>query len=76
MVNEAPSRLYQTLGLGPGGTEKDEESEAGVVPAAVLSGVYKVHNLEDAQARGLSISWAQDMEAMIEWIQSTGSPVG
>lgn len=26
-----------------------------VVPAAVLGGVYKIHNLEDAQERGLSL---------------------
>ena len=31
-----------------------------VVPSAVLSGVYKLHNLLDAQERGLTIFWAHD----------------
>ena len=42
-----------------------------VVPAAVLSGVYKLHNLEDAQDRGLAIFWAHDLKALTEWIATT-----
>ena len=42
-----------------------------VVPAAVLSGVYNVHNLEDAQSRGLALFWAHDLRTMVEWIRST-----
>ena len=42
-----------------------------VVPAAVLSGVYKLHNLEDAQNRGLAIFWAHDLKALTEWIATT-----
>lgn len=42
-----------------------------VVPAAVLSGVYNVHNLEDAQSRGLALFWAHDLRTMMEWIHST-----
>lgn len=42
-----------------------------VVPTGVLSGVYKLHNLEDAQERGLTIYWAHDMKPMTDWIQST-----
>lgn len=39
-----------------------------VVPSAVLSGVYKLHNLIDAQARGLTIFWAHDLKPLTEWI--------
>jgi len=41
-----------------------------VVPAAVLGGVYKIHNLEDAQRRGLTLFWAHELEALIQWIES------
>jgi len=42
-----------------------------VVPAAVLSGVYKLHNLEDAQNRGLSLFWAHDLGRMVRWVEDT-----
>lgn len=42
-----------------------------VVPAAVLSGVYKLHNLMDAQARGLTVFWAHDLAGLVDWIEST-----
>lgn len=42
-----------------------------VVPAAVLSGVFKVHNLESAQADGLTIFWAHGLERMIDFIEKT-----
>lgn len=42
-----------------------------VVPAAVLSGVYKLHNLEDAQSRGLSLFWAHDLDVMLQWVEAT-----
>jgi hypothetical protein len=37
----------------------------------MLSGVYKLHNLVDAQDRGLTIFWAHDLKAMTDWIAST-----
>ena len=43
-----------------------------VVPTAVLSGVYKLHNLLDAQARFLMLVWAHDLDELIDWIGSTG----
>ena len=43
----------------------------GVVPAAVLSGVFKLRNLDDAQAGGLAIFWAHDLPALLAWIEST-----
>lgn len=42
-----------------------------VVPCAVLSGVYKLHNLSDAQERGLTIFWAHDLKPLTDWIDQT-----
>ena len=42
-----------------------------IVSAAVLSGVYKVRNLEDAQRRGLTIFWSHDIPELINWIAAT-----
>lgn len=45
-----------------------------VVSSAVLSGVYKLHNLENAQHRGLHLFWAHDIAQLIGWIASTKKP--
>ncbi len=42
-----------------------------VVPAAVISGVYKLTKLQEAQRRGLTIFWSYNVEAMLDWIEST-----
>jgi hypothetical protein len=42
-----------------------------VVPAAVLGGVYKLHNLKDAQDRGLTLFWAHDLKELTDWIETT-----
>lgn len=42
-----------------------------IVTAAILSGVYKRHNLIDAQVRGLTIFWAHNLDNLIEWIAET-----
>jgi hypothetical protein len=42
-----------------------------VVPAAVLSGVFKRANLEDAQARGLTLLWAHRLDDLLTWISRT-----
>lgn len=42
-----------------------------VVPSAVLGGVYKLHNLLDAQSRGLTIFWAHDLAPLTDWITNT-----
>jgi hypothetical protein len=42
-----------------------------VVPVAVLSGVYKLHNLLSAQERGLQLVWAHNLEPLLEWIEAT-----
>lgn len=41
-----------------------------VVPVAVLSGVFKLKNLSEAQDRGLGIFWAHELEPLTEWIRS------
>lgn len=42
-----------------------------VIPIAVLSGVYKLHNLTDAQSRGLTLIWAHNLDPFIEWLLAT-----
>lgn len=42
-----------------------------VVPTAVISGVYKLHNLQDAQERGLTLFWAHNLKPLTEWINRT-----
>jgi XamI restriction endonuclease len=39
-----------------------------VTPAAILSGVYKLENLQDAQARGLHLFWAHDLGSLRTWL--------
>jgi hypothetical protein len=48
-----------------------EFGRASMVPAAVLSGVYKLRNLISAQERGLTLFWAHGLPTMIQWINST-----
>lgn len=43
----------------------------GVVPVAVLSGVYNLGNLIEAQSRGLTLFWAHDLEQLLDWIETT-----
>lgn len=45
-----------------------------VVPAAVLSGVFKLKNLEQAQASGLALFWAHDLEPLGHFVDSTREP--
>ena len=39
-----------------------------VVPTAVLGGVYKLHNLIDAQEQGLTLFWGHDLKPLTGWI--------
>jgi hypothetical protein len=39
-----------------------------VVPVAVLSGVYKLRNLINAQSRDLTLFWAHDLGELMTWI--------
>lgn len=49
----------------------DEFGTAQTVPAAMLAGVFKRHNLEQAQARGLTIWWSHQLDVMVDWIART-----
>ncbi|WP_339860065.1 XamI family restriction endonuclease [Pseudohongiella acticola] len=42
-----------------------------VVPTAVLTGVFKVHNLEQAQDGGLTLFWAHDLDELGKFIEGT-----
>jgi hypothetical protein len=42
-----------------------------VVPAAMLAGVFKVRNLEQAQQRGLALLWSDDLERLSASVEST-----
>lgn len=55
------------------GVWKEDFGRRLVVPSAVLGGVYKLHNLEEAQTRGLTIFWAHSLEALTDWIERTRS---
>lgn len=44
---------------------------AQVVPAAALAGVFKVLNLEQAQARGLTLFWSHNLDKLGAFIEST-----
>lgn len=51
----------------------DEFGTAQTVPSATLSGVYKRHNLEQAQERDLTLWWAHDLDRMADFIEATRS---
>jgi hypothetical protein len=53
------------------GTWLEEFGTKQVVPTAVLTGVFKVHNLEQAQQRGLTLFWAHDLTALGQFIKAT-----
>ena len=44
-----------------------------IVPVAVLSGVYKLRNLKQAQQRGLTLYWAHRLSDLIDWVERTRS---
>jgi hypothetical protein len=48
--------------------------ETQVVASAIISGVYKLHKLEEAQQRGLTIFWAHSLPMMLDWIAKTKQP--
>lgn len=45
-----------------------------VVPCAVLSGVFKLRNLEQAQESGLTVFWTHELDPMVDWIAKTNKP--
>lgn len=54
---------------------RDDFGTLNVAPAAVMSGVYGLDNLEDAQDRGLTLFWAHDLQALLDWIEKTKADV-
>lgn len=48
----------------------DDYGSKQVMPAAVLAGVFKLHNLVDAQSRGLTLFWEHDLAKLIGWINA------
>lgn len=50
----------------------DKLGSYGVVPVAVLSGVFKTLNLVQAQDRGLTIFWSHDLAPLTAFVAATG----
>lgn len=49
---------------------REEFGNLGVIPAAVLGGVFQLHNLRSAQNQdGLTLFWGHDLRPMIDWIE-------
>lgn len=46
----------------------EEFGLAGVVPSAMVAGVFRVGSLKAAQDMGLTIWWSHDLEALTTWI--------
>lgn len=55
---------------GKAKTWLDKLGSANCVAASVLSGVFKVENLLEAQRRGLTLFWAHDFDALRQWLNS------
>jgi len=49
----------------------DEFGTLQTVPAAVLMGVFKTHNLQQAQNRGLTLFWSHGLDHLTEFIETT-----
>ena len=50
------------------GVWRDEFGARGVVPVAVLSGLFERHHLADAQSRHLMLIWAHRLDDLTNWI--------
>lgn len=50
---------------------REEFGTTQVIPSAVLSGVFKLGNLEQAQTNHLTIFWAHDLTPLIDFIGAT-----
>lgn len=49
----------------------EEFGSGATVPCAVLSGIFKIRNLEQAQDQHLSIFWAHDLEPLVLFVRAT-----
>ena len=52
------------------GVWREDFGKRSVVPTAVLSGVYGLDHLKDAQDRGLALFWTHDLQELIKFIES------
>lgn len=55
---------------------KQDFGARNVVAIAVLSGVYKLENLQEAQNRGLTLFWAHDFAGMKAWLNQVREQAG
>jgi hypothetical protein len=67
VVNSVKRVLNDTAAKAKG-WNKDMGST--VVPVALISGVFGTGNLSKAQADGLFLVWAHDLEPFVDWLQS------
>lgn len=49
----------------------EEFGSGATVPSAVVSGIFKTRNLEQAQAQHLTIFWAHNLHALVSFIHAT-----
>ena len=49
----------------------EEFGSGATVPSAVLSGIFKTRNLEQAQAQHLTIFWAHNLDPLASFVRST-----
>jgi hypothetical protein len=54
-----------TVGLARGISSRGQKDFDKLYP------VYKLHNLVDAQQRGLTLFWAHDLGALVSWVERT-----
>ena len=47
-----------------------DEAGKNIISVALLSGVFKLSDLQTAQNRGLYLVWAHDIDGFIDWIKS------
>lgn len=49
-----------------------------VLPVAVLSGVFDLRHLEDAQNHGVTLFWGHNLQSLAAWIKSAkmDAPIG
>lgn len=73
-VSNSSVNSYKRLNREAGGKAATWLRDLGatqVVPASVLSGVYSMASLRQAQAQGLSVFWTHDLAALTDFIETT-----
>lgn len=73
-VSNSSVNSYKRLNREAGGKAAAWLRDLGatqVVPAAVLSGVYAMSSLQQAQAAGLSVFWTHDLASLTDYIETT-----